>query len=138
MIILTFEEIARLRSELATDSMAMECLDLIEDCDGNVEDAAISLALRSGLEPDTSDRWLESLAKRYRATLCQRDMRETLLEGNAATLNDYLTAAGICPPPLVAPVVIFVLSQGLSSFCHSFDSNRTFGLADPTDADAKD
>ncbi len=132
MINLTFEEIAQLRSQLADNSMAMECLDLIEECDGNVEDAAITMALRFGLEPDTSDRWLESLAKGYRGIICHPEVRdgfsnETLpgrFKGNVIALSHHLKASGICSPYLITPVVIFVLKQGLSNFCHPLDSVR--------------
>lgn len=40
MIILTSQEIAQFRSQLAEYSVALEALDRIENCEGDLEDAA--------------------------------------------------------------------------------------------------
>ena len=48
MVVITSQEIARFRSELAAYPEALKALDEIEDCEGNIEDAAISLAIQAG------------------------------------------------------------------------------------------
>lgn len=44
----TAQEIAQFRSQLAENSTVMEALDVIEDCDGDLEDATMTLAIRAG------------------------------------------------------------------------------------------
>ena len=118
MIILTSQEIARYRSELADDAHALEALDMIENCEGDIEDAAISLALRAGQEPNTSDRWLDGFAKRCRVVICQSNFRSQLENGNVKEMVQYLIVQKICPRILAAPVVIYVVKIGVDDFCN--------------------
>jgi hypothetical protein len=117
MITVTFEEIAQYRSELSASPEALRALDMIEDCEGDLEDAAIALALQARQEPDTSDRWLEGLAKRCRAVLCQADIRANLAAGSLYEVMRSLAQAMELPPSLATPVIIYVLKTGLEDFC---------------------
>ena len=76
MVILTSQEIAQFRSQIAEYPKALEALDTIEDCEGDVEDAAISIAIQVGQMPTTSENWLDGLAKRCRVAICQKDYRQ--------------------------------------------------------------
>ena len=120
-IILTSAEIARFRSLLFSYEEALEALDAIEDCEGDIEDAAIGLAIQAGQEPNTSDRWLEGLAKRCRPVICRRELKEELLQESLSAVAAALNEAQICPPLLVAPVLIFALKTGVNSFCESYE-----------------
>jgi hypothetical protein len=71
MVQITSQEIALFRSELAAYPEALKALDEIEDCEGDIEDAAISLALQVGQEPNTSENWLDGVAKRCRVAICE-------------------------------------------------------------------
>jgi hypothetical protein len=117
MITVTFEEIAQYRSELSASPEALRALDMIEDCEGDLEDAAIALALQARQEPDTSERWLEGLAKRCRAVLCQGDLRANLAAGSLQEAMRSLAQATDLPPSLATPVIIYVLKTGLEDFC---------------------
>lgn len=117
MIILNPEEIARYRSELSDDDTALSALDMIENCEGDLEDAAISLALRVGQEPDESDRWLEGFAKRWRVFLCQAEIKEALMTGSIANPVKLLASETGIPAILATPVVLFVLKTGVDDFC---------------------
>lgn len=87
----TAKEIAQFRSQLAEDPIAMESLDLIEDCEGDLEDAAMTLAIRSGQEPEIANsEWLEDLAKRWRSVICQQEFRDDLLNGSIASMLEHL------------------------------------------------
>jgi hypothetical protein len=120
-IIITSHEIAQLRSDLADNSPAMTALDMIEECEGDLEDAAISLAIRSGQEPDTSDRWLEGLAKRWRHVICQTELKQELATGHIADVTKSLATNTDLPAALVAPVAIYVVKTGVQNFCHSYE-----------------
>ncbi|NER37260.1 MAG: hypothetical protein F6J93_25390 [Oscillatoria sp. SIO1A7] len=120
-IILTSAEIARFRSLLYSYPEALEALDAIEDCEGDVEDAAIGLAIQAGQEPNTSERWLEGLTKRCRPIICRRDLKKELLQENLSPVAAALKEANICPPLLIAPVLIFVFKTGVDGFCESYE-----------------
>lgn len=121
MVILTSQEIAQFRSQIAEYPTALEALDTIEDCEGDVEDAAISMAIQVGQMPTTSEQWLDGLAKRCRVALCQKDYRQDLVEGNITAMVEYLMQQKICPELLVAPVVIYVVKTGVNSFCEPLE-----------------
>jgi len=117
MITVTFEEIAQYRSELSASPEALRALDMIEDCEGDLEDAAIALALQARQEPDTSERWLEGLAKRWRAVLCQVDIKASLTTGSLQNVMQAIAQETDLPPVLAVPVIIYVLKTGVEDFC---------------------
>ena len=121
MIILTSQEIAQFRSQLAEYSVALEALDRIEDCEGNIEDAAIEMAIHVGQLPDTSENWLDGLAKRYRVSLCNKDLRGELIEGNITPMVEYLIAENQCPALLITPIVIYAVKTGINDFCEPLE-----------------
>jgi hypothetical protein len=118
MYTVTPEELQQLRSQLANYPPAQKALTEIEDCEGDLEDATISLAIRAGQQPqqDNAD-WLASLAKRCRAAICQEVVRENLQKGELEKAAIALVNIGLVPPILATPVIIYVLKQGLEPFC---------------------
>lgn len=121
MIVLTPDEIDHYRSELTNNPDALRSLDLIEDCEGDVEDAAIVLALQAGQEPDHSDRWLEGQAKRWRAFLCQDDLKSKLAAGAIADVVQALVKETAIAPLLAVPVLVYILKTGIEDFCRPFE-----------------
>jgi hypothetical protein len=116
-MILTSEEMADFRLELADHTAALQALTVIEDCEGDLEDAAISLAIQSGQQPDTSDRWLEGLAKRWRHVLCEASLREQLEDGLTGPIIDKLAANTEISAKLATTMAIYVIKVGLEPFC---------------------
>ncbi len=121
MIILTSQEIAKFRSQLSEYPIALESLDMIEDCEGDLEDAAISLAIQVGQMPTTSENWLEGFAKRYRVAICQTEYREDLLVSQVSAIVKDLIKQKKCPEILVTPVVIYVIKLGVKEFCQPLE-----------------
>jgi hypothetical protein len=117
MIVVTVEEIAQYRSELSASPAALRALDMIEDCEGDLEDAAIALALQAGQEPDTSERWLEGLAKRWRTVLCQAELKENFAAGSLQAVMRSLAQETDLSPVLATPVIIYILKTGVDDFC---------------------
>ncbi len=119
---LTAEELEYYRDILADYPDAIAALEEIEVCDGDLEDAAINLGIQVGQEPDTSDRWIDGLAKRWRYIICQADMKEKLedgLDGNTLlTLTEHTTL----PLKLATPVALYVIKTGVQNFCESFEA----------------
>lgn len=122
MTTVTSQKIAQFRSELVNYPEAMTALDVIEDCEGNLEDAAITLAIRAGQEPQQDNaEWLDSLARKCRAVICQQQFREGLLKGAVAPVIEYLAATPLLPDILATPVLLYVMQQGVTTFCEPLD-----------------
>jgi hypothetical protein len=122
MITVTAVDILEYRAELASDAGATKALDMLDDCEGNLEDAAIALAIQAGHEPDASDRWLNGFVKRWRAKICEPSLRDSL--SKAETLAEWVRSlaevTGL-PSPLVTIVAIYVSKIGLEPFCQPMD-----------------
>lgn len=121
MITVTSVEIIEYRAELAGNPLALEALDMIEDCEGDVDDAAISLALQVGQEPDRSDDWLDGFVKRSRHLICNPEIREQLSSTSIADVIRALEDATTIPPLLLAPTAIYLIKTGVVSFCRPFE-----------------
>ncbi|WP_138500571.1 hypothetical protein [Nostoc sp. PA-18-2419] len=118
----TSKEIAQFRSQLADDPSDMEALDLIEDCDGDLEDAAMTLAIRAGQEPERANsEWLDALARKWRAVICEQEYREDLLNMSLQKMMERLKTTPTFPKILATPVLIYVLKQGVNNFCEPLD-----------------
>ncbi|MFN6481681.1 MULTISPECIES: hypothetical protein [unclassified Nostoc] len=119
----TSQEIAQFRSQLAEDPSDMEALDLIEDCDGDLEDAAMTLAIRAGQQPERANaEWLDALARKWRAVICEQEYREDLLNSSPQKMMERLKTMPTFPKILATPVLIYVLKQGVNNFCEPLDS----------------
>jgi len=123
MTTVTSQDIAQFRTELANNPEAMKALDVIEDCEGDLEDAAIALAIRVGQQPqrDNAER-LDALARKCRAVICQKEFRGDLLNGSYAPMARYLAETPLLPSILATPVLMYVVRQGINGFCEPLDS----------------
>jgi hypothetical protein len=116
MVLLTSQAIAQYRSQLAHIPDALIALDTIEDCEGDLDDAALSLGIQVGQQPDRND-WLEGLAKRCRVAICEGDFQEDLLAGNIAATVEHLIESKLCHPLLTTPIVLYALETDVTQFC---------------------
>jgi len=121
-ITVTLEEIEQLRAQFGNYAGAIAALNTLEDCEGNLEDAAISLAIQVGQEPNTSEHWLDGLAKRWRPILCQPDIKQGLERPLNPDLLLILTEHTTLPLSLVLPMVLYVQKTGVQDFCHLFET----------------
>ncbi|MBN3939422.1 MULTISPECIES: hypothetical protein [unclassified Nostoc] len=118
----TSQEIAQFRSQLADDPSDMEALDLIEDCDGDLEDAAMTLAIRAGQQPERANsEWLDALARKWRVVICEQEYREDLLNTSLVKMMEHLKTTPTFPKILATPVLLYVLKQGVNNFCEPLD-----------------
>lgn len=121
MTLVTPAEIAQYRSQLSGYPLALVALDAIEDCEGDLEDAAISLAIHVGQEPNTTENWLDGLAKRYRVVICQQEFREDLANEILGSVVVHLMEQKLCPEILITPVVIYVVKTDVNDFCRPLE-----------------
>jgi hypothetical protein len=120
----------QLRAVLAARSTPLAALgaalDEIEACEGDLEDAAIAIAIRCGQLPDRNG-WLEGLAKRSRSRICTTAPLRTALEsGDWARVFDLVLDGPplACPEALVLPVLLWVAQRGIEPYCAPLDQAR--------------
>lgn len=116
MVSLTSQEIAHYRSQLAQFPDALEALDAIEDCEGDLEDAALSLAIHAGQQPDRND-WLIGMAKHCRVAICHSPARDAIANQQLSPAIAFLIEETILPPLLLTPIILYVMKLGLEEFC---------------------
>lgn len=120
MTILTSEQIAQYRSELAGYPEALAALDEVEACDNSLEDAAEVLAIESGYTSSTlaeSDQsYLDKLTEKARKVICSKytgDVLELFKD-----LRDFMPFPG----NLATLVAINVTKIAVDKFCESSES----------------
>ncbi len=116
------QTIADLQAQFADFPDAIAALETISDCEGDLEDAAMTLAIRVGQQPDINNsEWLKGLAKKHRAIICQSEFRNDMVSGNLLTLFEYFITVKICPRLLILPVLLYAHEQGINRFCEPLD-----------------
>ncbi|WP_445249753.1 DUF6887 family protein [Microcoleus sp. OTE_8_concoct_300] len=122
MTVVTQTEIEQVREQLIKNyPEALPNLDTIQECEGNLEDAAQVIVLEAGEEEVQSD-LLEKLSSLCRSVICKEDMKEELPVLIAA-ITEFLASGSGFPPGLATPIAIFVTKRGMKNFCQSTDSN---------------
>ena len=124
MTIATSEIIAEFRSQLANYPEALAALNTLEDCEGDLEDAAIVLAIRAGQEPDVANsEWLKGLAHQCRGVICDPALRQPLLEQNIEPGYTQLITTPLCPDFLASLVLLYAIQDGIGQFCGALSSD---------------
>ena len=122
MTVVNQTEIEQFRAQLIKDyPEALAALDTVQECEGNLEDAAQVILLEAGEEEVQSER-LEKLSSLCRSVICKEDMKEELPVLIAA-ITEFLAPGSGFPPGLATPIAIFVTKRGMKNFCQSTDSN---------------
>lgn len=75
---ITPEEIAQYRSQLADNSKAIAALEVIERCEGDLEQAARILARRADIEDVRAGITWQSALKQARQVVCNENFKEGL------------------------------------------------------------
>jgi hypothetical protein len=114
--------IAELQVVFADIPEAIASLETIADCEGDLEDAAVTLAIRVGQQPDINNsEWLDGLAKKCRVAICQSEFRNDMVNGNFTTLFQHFVQIKLCPKLLILPVLLYVHELGVNRFCKPLD-----------------
>ena len=120
----TPEEIAQFRAELAEDSNALGDIDVIERCEGDLEQAARILARRADIEDVRAGITWESALKQARQVVCDAKFKEGLAPDLIGGIIGALITAG--NPVLVAvatPCAGYIVKVSLAKFCNTDKSN---------------
>jgi hypothetical protein len=114
--------VTELQIQFAELPDAIASLETIADCEGDLEDAAMALAIRVGQQPDINNsEWLDGLAKKCRVAICRSEFRNDMVDGNFMPLFQYFIQAKICPKLLILPVLLYAHEQGVNRFCQPLD-----------------
>src|SRR4028118_1947700 len=111
----TAEEIDRFREQLKHNPEALAALDTIQECEGNLEEAARSIATAAG-NTDVESDLLEELSSRCRTVICQEDMKEKLPVLIAA-IAEFLALSSGFPSRLATPIALFAMEKESEDFC---------------------
>jgi hypothetical protein len=119
---LDLQIISELQTQFADIPEAVTALETITDCEGDLEDAAMTLAIRVGQQPDINNSaWLNGLAKKYRVAICNSEFRNDMVNGNLMPVFQHFLTLKICPKLLILPVLLYVHEQGVNRFCEPLD-----------------
>jgi hypothetical protein len=125
MTIVTESEIERYRLQLAEYPDALKALDLLEECEGDLEYAAETIAIESGESDDNNTvddedpnepSWLEKLADKLRVHICTPAFKEVLSQSFSAGFSWLVAATAYQALPLTL-VLIYISRRGLDKFC---------------------
>ncbi len=119
---LDLQIISELQTQFADIPEAVTALETITDCEGDLEDAVMTLAIRVGQQPDINNSaWLNGLAKKYRVAICNSEFRNDMVNGNMMPVFQHFLTLKICPKLLILPVLLYVHEQGVNRFCEPLD-----------------
>jgi len=110
----TQEKIDRAREQLKHDPEALAAIDTIQECGGNLEDAARLIAIAGGTEVESD--LLEKLSSRCRSVICQDDMKAEL-PATISAIAEFLASSSGLPSRLATPIALFAIEQGIEDFC---------------------
>lgn len=114
--------IEELQVQFADIPDAMVSLETISDCEGDLEDAAMTLAIRVGQQPEINNsEWLKGLAKKCRVAICRSEFRNDMISGNFIAIFQHFDRVKVCPTLLILPVLLYVHECGVSLFCEPLD-----------------
>lgn len=116
----TPEEIAQYRKQFSAYPEALDALDLIEESNGDLKQAASLLALESGVVISKKvPNILDELAQKSRKIVCNEVFINELMTGLLTAGVASLTASGQIPAALATPVVIYLAKTGVKKWCES-------------------
>jgi len=127
--IVTPEQIALYREQLADNQEALAALDVLEEWDGDLADAAESIAKRKGIqgvETNADLRWFTQKLKESQKFVCQpkyENLRDKYVSTLIPVLIDFLAGSLGCPPGLAGliatPFALYIAEEGMDQFCKS-------------------
>ncbi len=132
MTTVTPNEIAQAYSALKDYPEAIAPLKIVEECEGNLEDAFEVLMLETGSQEEGTRLGfglsLEQLAQKCRDVICQEEFQEEIVDGFSRELlsmlvpivTAQLTLMGNLPAALAVPIVMFVAKRSIKTFCKSY------------------
>ena len=114
-VTVTQEKIDRAREQLKHDPEALAAIDTIQECGGNLADAARLIAIAAGITEIESD-LLETLSSRCRSVICQDEVKAELPVMISAIAEFLVSTSGL-PSKLATPIALLAIEKGIEEFC---------------------
>lgn len=131
-IIVTSDQIDSYREQLADNQEALAALDVIDEWDGDLADAAESIAKRNGIqgvETNADLRWFTQKIKESHKFICQpkyENLRNNSLSAIVSAVTEFLASSLGCPPGvatiIATPFALSIAQEGIDKFCESVNS----------------
>lgn len=121
---LTPDEIQQYREQFKDYPKALDALDLIIECDGDLEESVNLLVVEEGKselrsDESESEKTLEKIAKKFRNILCEDIFIDDLVGGLVPAATASLAISGQISVAIATPVVIYVAKKGIKTWCNS-------------------
>jgi hypothetical protein len=121
---LTSEEIHKYREQFKDYPEALDALDLIAECDGDLEESANLLLIEEGITELKSGEsedgnTLDKIATNFRKIICEDVFIDDLIGGLVPVAVTSLAMSGQIPIAIATPVVIYVAKKGIKTWCNS-------------------
>ncbi|HAC65710.1 MAG TPA: hypothetical protein DCF68_19810 [Cyanothece sp. UBA12306] len=117
---LTADEIQQYRKELTGNAKALEDMDLIERCNGDLEYAAVRLVRRSKIDiikADEDNFWQQAIIQ-ARQLVCRDHIRNDLAPDILGGLVGlFISSSNPILGVLSTPLAIYVVKTRLENFC---------------------
>lgn len=117
----TSEEIAEYRTQFADNPEVLDALSLIEENEGDLEEAASLLAAEAGLEIERQMPILDWLALHLRNIICDKTAIRGFQQAGVATL----AFQGQIPIALAAVLLCYLTNIGVDKWCELHRENTT-------------
>jgi hypothetical protein len=117
---LTPEEIQQYREQLVGDATALKDIDLIEQCDGDLEYATERLARRSNIDILKGDEetFLRKITTQARQLVCHEQVRRDLAPNILGGLVGlFVTSGNAVFVAIATPLAIHIVRETLENFC---------------------
>jgi hypothetical protein len=127
MTIITSEELSKFRTSLQEyGEDALQALEAVEECHGNLEEAMEIVMINAGMEPVRGDdEWLDKLVKELRHFICDPDFKDFFISDAYALALGYLLAKTDHPATVLILVILYLFRKGLNYFCQSEQEQTT-------------
>ena len=124
MTIITSEELSKFRSVLPDNEEAVEALDIIELCQGDLIEALhITMIIdKDSYCGDEDGIDFENITKSLRKIICQPAFESAFREGSFVVALDYLLANTSHSTIFLVPLMLYIFKIGLENFGQSQQS----------------
>jgi len=125
MITITPEELSKFRGALQDNDEALEALDVVEECNGNLEEAMEIVMINAGMEPVRGDDdWIdfENIGKELRKVICTQAFEYAFVNGSFAIILGHLINENMYPTAMLVLFIFYWFRLGFDHFCNPEES----------------
>ncbi|AFY38472.1 hypothetical protein Lepto7376_2177 [[Leptolyngbya] sp. PCC 7376] len=116
--ILSAEELSKFRKSFDGVPESLSTLDVIELCDGNIEQAISALAPQFGINiTRDSEKPIDKYIQGFSHIICDEDFMDEVMSGLLTAAVGALAAAGQISTAIATPIVLYVAKKSVKKWC---------------------